>query len=226
MLSAKMTILCLNGVCGIIVGIFLQQTQIELKLDDYDAGPLQLEKIARMNNKQLEELRKDASPSISLRAAYVLAKMHNQKKHDFTKLMKGHLGVPMPQWWVKELKEVMDTKDRDYVANVDSSQLSRSSRLIVGDFVFEADPKSSGRSYAIVAHNRITSKLLWSGKVWAVCRETLAGLGSHQIELVTSKDVLVVFGAESHGLYVEAFELKNGKPVIRFCTHYLLRDNM
>jgi hypothetical protein len=48
----------------------------------------------------------------------------------------------------------------------------------------------------------------------------LLGLGVHQMELVVSGDRVCVFGAESHGVYAEAFRLDDGKPLVRFCTCY------
>ena len=43
---------------------------------------------------------------------------------------------------------------------------------------------------------------------------------NHRVESVSSEGSVLVFGGESHGMYLEAFDEKTGKCLYRFCTCY------
>jgi hypothetical protein len=60
----------------------------------------------------------------------------------------------------------------------------------------------------------------WVADVWAAGRKALGGHGVHRVELVERDGTVFVFGAESHGTYLEAFDAVTGKCRYRFCTGY------
>jgi hypothetical protein len=63
-------------------------------------------------------------------------------------------------------------------------------------------------------------KAVWLANVWATGRDAMSGIGTHWVELNETKGVVYVFGAESHGMYLEAFDNATGKCAFRFCTSY------
>jgi hypothetical protein len=60
----------------------------------------------------------------------------------------------------------------------------------------------------------------WTADVWAAGRTMLLGDAGHRMQLVEKDGTLFVFGAESHGAYLEAFDLATGKCLYRFCSGY------
>jgi hypothetical protein len=58
--------------------------------------------------------------------------------------------------------------------------------------------------------------------VWGPGRRTgiVSGFHDHWAEVVGLGDTVYVFGAESRGVYLEAFEAATGKARFRFCTGY------
>ena len=56
--------------------------------------------------------------------------------------------------------------------------------------------------------------------MWAAGRTALAGYGVHRVELAGKDGSVFVFGTESHGMYLEAFDLATGKCQFRFCSCY------
>jgi len=63
-------------------------------------------------------------------------------------------------------------------------------------------------------------KPVWTTDVWAAGRTVLGGYAAHRMELVEKDGSLFVFGAESHGMYLEAFDAATGKCLYRFCNGY------
>lgn len=63
-------------------------------------------------------------------------------------------------------------------------------------------------------------KQLWKADIWAVHRVLLIGNAPHCLEVVATKDSVVIFGQETSGMYVEAFDSTTGKCRFRFCTSY------
>jgi hypothetical protein len=207
--------------CSVIKPGF-QRDLLEFKLDDEENGPAQLEKIMRTDSEDsLIKLKKSTNLSISLRAVYELVKKHDHKESEFTNLAESTLNIQLPVWWKRKLHEMLSTDNKKFVPGVDGSKRAQNSRLNTGDILIEINPTIAGSSNSICAKNTQSLKLLWTNKVWAVRRLALMGVGRHQVELIASKTQVFVFGAESHGLYFEAFDLNSGKPVLRFCTHYL-----
>jgi hypothetical protein len=86
--------------------------------------------------------------------------------------------------------------------------------------VIAAFSQHGGFGYKLAAFDRKRGKTAWSADVWAGGRTILGGEAFHRIELVEEDGSLFVFGAESHGMYLEAFDAVNGKCLYRFCNGY------
>jgi hypothetical protein len=62
---------------------------------------------------------------------------------------------------------------------------------------------------------------VYSADVWGSGRTGLAtGVHDHWAELAEGNGAVYVFGAESHGMYMEAFDAATGTARFRFCTCY------
>jgi hypothetical protein len=61
---------------------------------------------------------------------------------------------------------------------------------------------------------------IWKSEIWAVNRSLLIGVSPHCLEVVATEDSFFVFGQETFGMYIEAFESATGKCRFRFCTCY------
>jgi hypothetical protein len=68
-------------------------------------------------------------------------------------------------------------------------------------------------------------KPAWKADVWSAGRTILAGRSYHKVELRQKGDTVYLFGAESHGMYVEAFDVATGKCRFRFCTCYWFNNS-
>jgi hypothetical protein len=79
---------------------------------------------------------------------------------------------------------------------------------------------SSGFAFEIAGFEGKGGKPTWKSDVWASGRTILAGAGHHWVEVIEKDGTVCVFGAESHGMYAEAFDLATGKSTFRFCTGY------
>jgi hypothetical protein len=63
----------------------------------------------------------------------------------------------------------------------------------------------------------------WEADIWAAGRRLFVGAGgfvNHCVELIYKDGSVFVFGAESHGMYMESFDIATGKCKFRFCTCY------
>lgn len=79
---------------------------------------------------------------------------------------------------------------------------------------------SGGFGYTLRALDSRTGEVVWSSPGWAAGRRMLMGLSFHAVSIVHSAHLVVVFGAESHGAYVEAYDDLTGKCLYRFCSCY------
>jgi hypothetical protein len=86
--------------------------------------------------------------------------------------------------------------------------------------VIAAYSDASGFAFTIAGFEGKGGKPTWKAEVWAAGRMILAGQGYHNVELKEKDGVVFVFGAESHGMYLEAFDIATGKCQYRFCTCY------
>jgi hypothetical protein len=86
--------------------------------------------------------------------------------------------------------------------------------------VVAAYSPASGFAFKLAGFTGEGGKAAWTADVWAAGRTLLAGMGFHCVELREKTGVVFVFGAESHGMYLEAFDTRTGKCQFRFCTCY------
>jgi hypothetical protein len=81
-------------------------------------------------------------------------------------------------------------------------------------------PRRSGFGYTVGGFEANGRRPTWKADVWAAGREGLGGEGYHSVEMTAADGVVYLFGVESHGAYVEAFDAASGKVRFRFCTCY------
>jgi hypothetical protein len=62
-------------------------------------------------------------------------------------------------------------------------------------------------------------KQIWKAKVWSANRD-YHGFALHTMELKEKGNIVYAFGLERNGMYLEAFNIKTGKCLYRFCTCY------
>jgi hypothetical protein len=79
---------------------------------------------------------------------------------------------------------------------------------------------AGGGSFKVFGFTGKGGKPAWVADVWAAGRTILAGYSPHRVDLVEKDGTLFVFGAESHGAYVEAFDMETGRCRFRFCSCY------
>ncbi len=92
--------------------------------------------------------------------------------------------------------------------------------LIDPDQSFIALHKSAGFPYVLMSTDSKTGRLLWMSDVWATGRTMLFGLGYHNLTIKRQGNLVLLFGGESHGMYIEGFDAETGENVFRFCTCY------
>jgi hypothetical protein len=78
----------------------------------------------------------------------------------------------------------------------------------------------AGFRFNLLCVDSNTGALLWQADVWAAGRTTLGGAEVHRISSIRKDDLIANFGAESHGAYVETFDLRTVRNRFRFCTCY------
>ncbi len=89
-----------------------------------------------------------------------------------------------------------------------------------GRSVVAAYPTISGFPYKVAGFADKGGKPTWTADVWAAGRPFLAGLGYHFVDLKEKDGIVYLFGMESHGAYLEAFDVATGRCKFRFCTCY------
>jgi hypothetical protein len=86
---------------------------------------------------------------------------------------------------------------------------------------FIARPVFRGYPFELLAVDSKTGKKQWSATVWAARRGGSSGpAGVNPVEIRREGDTVIVYGAESHGVYAEGFDAKTGTCRFRFCTCY------
>jgi hypothetical protein len=91
--------------------------------------------------------------------------------------------------------------------------------------VVAAYPGIAGFAYTVAGFEGKGGKPVWKVDVWGAGRDVLGGEGFHQVEMREKDGVVYLFGVESHGAYVEAFEAASGKVRFRFCTCYWFHNS-
>lgn len=83
--------------------------------------------------------------------------------------------------------------------------------------IFDVD---SGFPCVLKAFSIETGRNLWSAQLWAAGRLVSRGAGYHEHCVVEQGDSVFVWGAESHGVYMERLSSQTGKVLSRFCSCY------
>lgn len=77
-------------------------------------------------------------------------------------------------------------------------------------------------SYELRCYKLNDSKhqLLWAQKIWAGNRRLATGNHNHAASVSLSGSDVVVFGIDSHSIYIETFDVEKGSPKVRFNSDY------
>lgn len=191
-----------------------------VSLVDKDAAAATIRALFEANRRLgLNSLESCQDPEIVLHVLWEQAKGDKNKTRQFIDSLDQKLRIVTPRWWQRCLLNVLVTDTFHYIPDVEMSRAGAHS-IVYSDGEIIVDPSASGFSYSIRRTDMNRNRTVWSSSVWAVNRTALAGVGAHQVELVISDERVFVFGAESHGAYLEAFDLSDGRPLVRFCTCY------
>jgi hypothetical protein len=79
---------------------------------------------------------------------------------------------------------------------------------------------SGGFEFSMVCIDQSSHALLWKTKVWSAHCQSLRGLVGERLSLIIADDQVVVLGAESCAMFIEAFDKNTGKNRFRFSTWY------
>ncbi len=181
----------------------------------------------------LAELTEHEDPMISLHAQWELAKADPEKTEEFIRCFETDLGIAPPKWWQETLKGIYIFPGKHHYFPDVGSRKFENSELVRDIYKVVAGPdgnqhawteeslaRRAGVSHTLRMKHRQSDEVVWDARVWAVHRMTLLGLHVHSQKVLVDDDRVFVFGAESHGAYAEVFQLKDGKPLFRFCTCY------
>jgi hypothetical protein len=191
----------------------------------------------RVGKARLQELTKDPDTGIALQAAWELhkkavkrAKPVLHRTNDvydpdelakFVAFLKERTKAPVPDWWSETIKTAELFPGRHHYFDCPEMRFGQAILSTASGRWFAADYPNAGFSYQLTAHEGKGGRLIWKADVWSAGRLFLQGLGGyHRVELRERGGVVHVFGAESHGMYLEAFEAAAGKNLYRFCTCY------
>jgi hypothetical protein len=77
-----------------------------------------------------------------------------------------------------------------------------------------------GYPYPVACIDRSTAKVVWKSEVWGTWWGGATGIHFMWVAVTEQNDRIVVFGAGTTGIHVEAFRPDNGKNVFRFSSSY------
>jgi hypothetical protein len=80
--------------------------------------------------------------------------------------------------------------------------------------------ESAGYPYQLFCIDRSTAKIVWKSEVWATWWGATTGIGHMWVALMDQNQRIVVFGAGSTGIHVEAFQRDDGSNLFRFSSSY------
>jgi len=94
------------------------------------------------------------------------------------------------------------------------------------DFSFVTRPTFRGYPFNLFAFDSATDAHLWTATVWAARRGMSTGnRGENPVEIRRSGAIVLVYGCESHGLYLEGFDARTGACKFRFCSCYWFNNS-
>ena len=175
---------------------------------------------------RLQELEADPDLGISLQASWeihrvtrsvdasVLGNLDRDHGEKFLKHLSARIGTKPPPWWQETLLGA-DVRIGAHTYFGSKGPGVRGSWECAGVGKITASPDSflnAGFAYRIDGGSR------WSASVWSAGRDGLQGIGHHDVSMECAAGRLLVYGAESHGMYLEAFDAEKGTPLFRFCT--------
>jgi hypothetical protein len=109
----------------------------------------------------------------------------------------------------------------DLLRKADSGRVwSNVSALLTPKRCYVAVHGDEGYGYWLTCIDRTSDKVLWKARVWASWWGGTTGVGHMWVTVTEQKGRVVVFGAESIGMHVEAFRAEDGQNVFRFATSY------
>lgn len=79
----------------------------------------------------------------------------------------------------------------------------------------------AGGPFVIVGFEGKGGKPVWKSEGWGTGLHFLAGSLTVYVEVFENDGTVYVFGGDSTGMYLEAFDLATGKPAFRFSTSYV-----
>jgi hypothetical protein len=87
-------------------------------------------------------------------------------------------------------------------------------------FIVLHDHESAGE---LLRYDMDTNEAVWTQRVWGWERPIGSTTGiqpSHRIEVVLSEDAVYVFGASEDVLYIEKFDMNDGRNIFRFSSAF------
>src|SRR5262249_17086761 len=87
-----------------------------------------------------------------------------------------------------------------------------------------------GDRFTLVCLDTLSGRELWRSEVWARGGENFGGPGSgpgpyHEASLIVKENEIAVAGYCLGAVYLEKFDRRTGKAILRFCTDYWWQDN-
>jgi hypothetical protein len=104
------------------------------------------------------------------------------------------------------------------VQDAEAYGTDRISVLVRPDRCYVAIHPTEGGSFRLTAIDVKSREVIWNAAVWGVNRKKLGGQAYHNVAIEEQGRRVLVFGGESHGMFVEGFDAGNGKVLFRFCT--------
>jgi hypothetical protein len=187
----------------------------------------------------LKELTEDADTGLALQAAWEHHKKPAKRAapkvgetddiydpHElanFVTFLRERTKAPVPDWWSESIQNTSLFPGRHHGFDPDPLQRGDSVTNVKTDkwSVF-ARAQIVGFRYELACYMPVGGAPAWVVDVWSAGRTCAGGggFGCHRVELREKGGRIYVFGAESHGMYLEVFELATGKCLYRFCTCY------
>jgi hypothetical protein len=145
-------------------------------------------------------------------------------------------------------ESIPEVWELDVASNVTLQRVGASLRLAIGarsitiptEFFEQEDPASvslylddnqaylaleagNGEAFPIVSLDG-SGNVLWRARVWSAnangAPQGLKGIYYERISLVGDQDRIIVFGVQTNAMFLEAFDKKTGKSLLRFSTWY------
>jgi hypothetical protein len=94
------------------------------------------------------------------------------------------------------------------------------SALVMPGRCYMAEHDNWGHPYQLACIDRSTGKVAWRNEVWGIWWGAGAGVSHMSVAVTEQGDRIIVFGAGSLGIHVEAFRKDDGTNLFRFSSSY------